>query len=255
MESVFSLQSKVAFITGGARRIGAVIVRMLHAQGMNVVFQYRESREEAMQLCDELNGVRPNSVYAIAADLLLTGGIPRLMEETVAVHGRLDAVVNSASAFYPTPLETLSETDWDVLMNINAKAPLFITKAAAPHLARQHETSGGGCVVNIADIYGVRPLAEHPIYCAAKAALIMLTKSLARELGPAVRVNAIAPGAILWPTQGMDDTRKERLLARTPLKRLGQPEDIARAALFLIRDACYSTGEVIVVDGGRGMIE
>nr|VFJ43970.1 MAG: pteridine reductase [Candidatus Kentron sp. FM]VFJ48088.1 MAG: pteridine reductase [Candidatus Kentron sp. FM]VFK06391.1 MAG: pteridine reductase [Candidatus Kentron sp. FM] len=251
----FPLRNKVAFITGGAQRIGAVIARTLHAQEMNIVFQYRTSRQAAARLCDELNQERPNSAHALPADLLRTEEIPTLMEEVAAVHGRLDAVVNNASVFYPTPLETLSENDWDILMDTNAKAPLFIAKAAAPYLAHQHGTPWGGCIVNIADIYGVRPLVEHPIYCATKAALIMLTKSLARELGPVIRVNAIAPGAILWPAQGIDDTRKKTLLARTPLQRIGQPEDIARTVLFLIRDATYSTGNVIVVDGGRTMIE
>nr|VFK64119.1 MAG: pteridine reductase [Candidatus Kentron sp. TUN] len=245
------LQGKVVFISGGARRIGAVIVRTLHAEGMNVVFQYRESQEAATQLCDELNQKRPDSIHAFQADLLHTGDIPSLLEKTVAVHGRLDAVVNNASGFYPTPLKTLSETDWDELMGTNVKAPLFIAKAAAPHLAATDTNPNGGCIVNIADIYGVRPLAEHPIYCAAKAALIMLTKSLARDLGPSIRVNAVAPGAILWPEQGMDDAAREALLARTPLKRLGDPADIARAVLFLIKDAVYSSGEMIVVDGGR----
>nr|VFJ50871.1 MAG: pteridine reductase [Candidatus Kentron sp. DK] len=262
MTDTYPLQGKVAFVTGGARRIGAVIVRMLHTQGMNVIFQYRESGEEATGLAQALNAERPDSVHIRKADLLKTGDIPRLVEWAVSVHGRLDAVINNASAFYPTPLETLSEADWEVLMNVNAKAPLFIAKAAAPFLARHAvapvggdaDDGRGGCIVNIADIYGMRPLSEHPIYCAAKAALIMLTKSLARELGPTVRVNAIAPGAILWPAQGMSDTRKEQLLARTPLKRLGSPEDIARAVLFLLRDATYSTGEVIAVDGGRGMV-
>lgn len=251
-------QNPTAFITGGARRIGAVIVRTLHTQGMNVVFQYRESGEEAGRLADELNEKRPGSVHALRADLLKTGEIPALVEEAVAIHGRLDAVVNNASLFYPTPLLTLSEADWTALMDINAKAPLFIAKAAAPSLALSFAGNGtapGGCIVNIADIYGTRPLAEHPIYCAAKAALIMLTKSLARELGPAVRVNAIAPGAILWPAQGMDEAREAALIARTPLGRMGQPEDIARAVLFLIRDAVYCTGHVIVADGGRGMVD
>lgn len=246
-----SLHNRVAFITGGARRIGAVIVRTLHAQGMNIVFQYRESGEEATQLCAALDGARPGSAHAIEADLLQTEAIPALMKKVVAVHGRLDAVINNASTFYPTPLATLSESDWEALMNVNAKAPLFIAKAAAPFLA---SAAHGGAIVNIADIHGMRPLAGHPIYCAAKAALIMLTKSLARELGPEIRVNAIAPGAILWPTQGMEDTQKETLLARTPLARPGQPEDIARAVLFLIRDAGYCTGEVMVVDGGRSVI-
>nr|VFJ73189.1 MAG: pteridine reductase [Candidatus Kentron sp. FW] len=249
-----SLRDKVVFVSGGARRIGAVIVRMLHAEGMNVVFQYLSSQEAASRLCDELNERRAGSVHAFRFDLLRTRDIPRLVEDMVAVHGRLDAVVNNASAFYPTPLETLSEENWEELMGTNVKAPLFIAKAAAPYLATGHDgDSSGGCIVSIADIYGVRPLAEHPIYCAAKAALIMLTKSLARELGPGIRVNAVAPGAILWPEQGIGSADKEALLARTPLKRLGEPADIARAVLFLIRDAVYSSGEMIVVDGGRSV--
>nr|VFK65467.1 MAG: pteridine reductase [Candidatus Kentron sp. TC] len=246
-----NMRGKVAFVSGGARRIGAMIIRALHAEGMNVVFQYRGSREAAMGLCDELNGRRADSIHAFRADLLRTEDIPPLMEKSVAVHGRLDAVVNNASVFYPTPLETLSEADWDALMGTNVKAPLFIAKAAAPYLAAWG--AGSGCIVNIADIYGARPLAEHPIYCASKAALIMLTKSLARDLGPNIRVNAVAPGAILWPEQGMEEADKEALLARTPLKRLGEPADIARAVLFLIRDAVYSSGEMIVVDGGRSV--
>nr|VFJ92266.1 MAG: pteridine reductase [Candidatus Kentron sp. LFY]VFK17948.1 MAG: pteridine reductase [Candidatus Kentron sp. LFY] len=245
------LRGKVAFVSGGARRIGAAIIRTLHAEGMNVVFQYRGSREAAMRLRDELDEKRSGSMHAFQADLLRTEDIPRLMGDVVDVHGRLDAVVNNASAFYATPLRTLSERDWDELMGINAKVPLFIAKAAAPYLVAGDRNPGEGCIVNIADIYGVRPLAEHPAYCAAKAALIMVTKSLARDLGPGVRVNAVAPGAILWPEQGMDNAAKEGLLARTPLKRLGDPRDIARAVLFLIRDAVYSSGEMVVVDGGR----
>nr|VFK79842.1 MAG: pteridine reductase [Candidatus Kentron sp. SD] len=245
------LRDKVVFVSGGARRIGAAIIRALHAEGMKVVFQYRGSREAAAGLCDELNGERAGSIRAFPSDLLRAGDIPDLMEQVAAAHGRIDAVVNNASVFYPTPLETLSEADWDELIGINAKAPLFIAKAAAPYLRIRNRGSGGGCIVNIADIYGTRPLGEHAIYCAAKAALIMLTKSLARELGPDIRVNAVAPGAILWPEQGLDDAAKEAMLARTPLKRAGDPSDIARAVLFLIRDGTYCSGEMIVVDGGR----
>jgi len=255
MQPIPPLQNKVAFVTGGARRIGATIVRILHAQGMNVVFQYRQSEEAATRLCHALNDKRTNSVHAVSANLLEFENIPRLVENVVAVHGRLDAVVNNASSFYPTPLATLSEADWDELMGTNAKAPLFIAKAAARHLTLRNAPPHGGCIVNITDIYGMRPLTEHPIYCAAKAALIMLTKSLAKELGPEIRVNGIAPGAILWPESGIDKQRKKALIVRTPLQRLGQPEDIARAVLFLIRDATYSSGEIIAVDGGRGMVE
>nr|VFK28380.1 MAG: pteridine reductase [Candidatus Kentron sp. MB] len=249
--SSLSLSGKVAFVTGGARRIGAVIVRTLHAQGMNVVFQYRGSSEAAAQLCDELARERADSIHVFPFDLLRTADIPRLMDHVAGVHGRLDAVVNNASLFYPTPLSALSEQNWDELMGTNVKAPLFIAKAAAPYLVAHETNREGGCIVNIADIHGVRPLPEHPIYCASKAALIMLTKSLAREMGPTVRVNAVAPGAILWPEQGLDEADKKAVLARTPLQRMGSPADIARAVLFLIRDAAYSSGEMIVVDGGR----
>lgn len=242
------IRDKVALVTGGAQRIGAVIVRMLHADGMRVAFQYRKSRAAAQRLRDELNAVRPDSAFLFQADLLRTERLPRLVEKVVAVSGRLDVLVNNASTFYPTPLAAVTEADWDDLTGTNLKAPLFLAKAAAPHLAACR-----GCIVNMVDIYAERPLKEHPVYCSAKAGLVMLTKSLARDLGPEVRVNAVAPGAILWPERGLDELTRQRIVSRTALKRQGAAEDVARAVLFLIRDAAYCTGQVIAVDGGRSL--
>jgi pteridine reductase len=240
------LSPKVTLVTGGARRIGAAIVRTLHGAGMNIALQYRNSREDAEQLQKELNTVRSDSVHLFQADLLHTRRIPTLISEIVSTCNRLDVVVNNASSFYPTPLGSVTEEAWADLMGTNLMAPFFIAQAAAPHLR-----AGGGCIVNLTDIYGRRPLKNHPVYCAAKAGLIMLTQSLARELGPEVRVNAVAPGAILWPEgEDLDEVAKQRILSRIVLRRIGDPEDIARAVLFLVRDATYCTGEMIVVDGG-----
>jgi len=241
---ILDLTHKVALVTGAARRIGAVIVRALHAEGMNLVVHYRSSHDAAAALRDELEGLRPDSVALVCADLLQ--GPETLVEAALQRWGRLDALVNNASTFYPTPLGTVTEAQWEQLLGSNLRAPFFLTQAAGPHLAAQH-----GCVVNIVDIHGDRPLKSYPVYSIAKAGLAMLTRSLARELGPEVRVNAVAPGAILWPQQGMDDAARRRIVDRTALKRQGSPEDISAAVLFLIRDAAYVTGQIITVDGGR----
>lgn len=241
-----TLQGKVALVTGGAQRIGAVVARTLHSEGMNIALAYHRSRGEAETLRDELNTQRPRSVHLFQCDLLVIKVLPRLVERVIATFGRLDALINNASTFYPTVIGSITEADWDELIGTNLKAPLFLTQAAAPHLA-----ACGGAVVNISDIHGVRPLKEHAVYCAAKAGLIMLTKSLARDLGPKVRVNSVAPGAILWPAQGLDELSKQRILSRTALRRQGAPEDVARATVFLLRDAVYTTGDVIYVDGGQ----
>jgi pteridine reductase len=241
-----TLQGKVALVTGGAQRIGAVVARALHREGMNIALTYRSSRTEAEALGEELNMQRPRSVRLFQCDLLVIKVLPRLVERVIATFGRLDALVNNASTFYPTFLGSITEADWDDLIGTNLKAPLFLTQAAAPHLAACR-----GAVVNISDIHGVRPLKQHAVYCAAKAGVIMLTKSLARDLGPEVRVNSVAPGAILWPEHGLDELSKQRILSRTALRRQGTPEDVARATLFLLRDAVYTTGDVIYVDGGQ----
>lgn len=243
------LEGKVALITGGAHRLGAAIARGFHAQGMRLVIHYLSSEARARALQQELHAARPDSVMLVRGDLNHSEKLLKnLVFETVESFGRLDVLVNNAARFYPTPVGEASEEQWNDIVGTNLKAPFFLSQAAAPHLRKT-----GGCILNIADIYGDRPLGKHPIYSIAKAGLIMLTKSLARELGPEVRVNAIAPGAILWPETGIDEMSKQRIVSRTPLKRSGDPEDIARTALFLVRDAGFVTGQVLGVDGGRGV--
>ncbi|MCP4042597.1 MAG: pteridine reductase [Gammaproteobacteria bacterium] len=237
---------KVVLITGAAQRIGAGVVRSLHKEGMKIALHYHRSGEAAAALGDELNQIRPGSVSLFQTNILITERLPRLVEKVIHTFGRLDVLISNASSFYPTPISSLSEPQWDELMGTNLKAPLFLAAAAAPHLKACR-----GSIINIADIHGIRPLKNHTIYSAAKAGLIMLTHSLARELGPEVRVNAIAPGAILWPEQELDEVTKQRVITRTPLKRQGTPEEIAKAIRFLILDADYMTGQVIPVDGGR----
>ncbi len=244
-----SLAGKVALITGGAQRIGASIARHLHAEGMNLVIHYRNSQDAAHLLQEELHKARPESVVLVRGNLLKNGVLTNLVFETTESFGRLDVLVNNASTFYSTPIGQTSEKEWDDLVGTNLKAPFFLSQAAASALI-EHE----GCIVNIADIYGDRPLKNHTIYSAAKAGLIMMTKSLARELGPKVRVNAIAPGVILWPEKQLDDMAKHRIISSTPLKRSGNPEDVARTALFLVRDADFITGQIMAVDGGRWVV-
>jgi pteridine reductase len=213
---------------------------------MNIVIHCRGSRDAAEVLAAELNSARPASAAVLQLDLSLTAELEQLVDDAIAFKGRLDALINNASSFYPTPVGQITEADWDDLMASNLKAPLFLSQAAAPHLAATR-----GCIVNMVDVHAFRPMRKHPLYCAAKAGLAMLTQSLARELGPEVRVNGIAPGAILWPAEAMNDATKASILERTALKRAGDPADIARAILFLVRDAGYITGHIIPVDGGR----
>lgn len=237
---------KVAFISGAARRIGASIARRLHADGYDLALHYRSSTVEMDALLAQLNDVRPGSVIALQADLSEFDRLPELIAKTVGQFGRLDALVNNASSFYPTPIGTATPAQWDELFASNARAPFFLAQAAAPHL----RASRGG-IVNLGDIHGETPLANHPIYCMAKAALLMLSKSLARDLAPEVRVNAIAPGAILWPEHDVDEAAQAEMLARTPLPRLGTQEEIAAAVSWLLGDASYVTGQTLHVDGGR----
>lgn len=241
-----SLAGKVALITGAARRIGAEVARTLHAEGATVVVHYKNSAGEAQALKAELNALRANSCVLLQADLLEVKQFPQLMSALVEQTGRLDILVNNASSFYPTPLGTLQEQQWDDLMGTNLKAPLFLSQTAAAPLQKNQ-----GVIINLTDVHGIRPLSEFSVYCAAKAGLIMLTQVLARELGPTIRVNGIAPGAILWPEQPMAEDKRAELLAKTALERMGSPEDIAQTVLFLVRDAPYVTGQVIAVDGGR----
>ncbi len=237
---------KVALITGAARRIGAAVARTLHGQGLDLVLHYRSSRTEADILRAELEAVREGSILLLQADLKDCGAFDPLIAEVGDFRGRLDVLVNNASDFYPTPFATSGEAEWEDLMGSNLKGPYFLTKAAAPLLR-----TAGGCVVNLVDIYAERPLKNYPIYSIAKAGNAMMVKALARELAPEVRVNGIAPGVILWPEQEPPDRTRREILARTALRRTGSPDDIARAILFLIRDADYVTGQIIAVDGGR----
>lgn len=241
-------QGKVALVTGGARRIGAEICRCLHADGFDIAVHYRASAADADALVNELDARRANSARAFALDLMDTPRLAGLVDACVAHFGRLDVLVNNASTFYATPLGDVEEKDWDDLVGVNLKAPLFLSKAAAAQLA-----ANGGCIVNITDIHAERPMENHSVYGAAKAGLVMLTRSLAVELGPAVRVNAVAPGAILWPERSGDEHERQDIIARTALGRIGAPRDVARAVLFLVRDAAYTTGEILAVDGGRSL--
>lgn len=237
----------VALVTGGARRVGAEIVRALHAAGARVAIHHRRSSSEAQALAAELNALRPDSAAAFAADLCDAGALFALVEAVVARFGRLDALVNNASTFHPTPLAAIDETAWSDIVGSNLKGPLFLSQAAAPHLA-----AAGGCIVNITDIHADRPLKGYPLYCAAKAGLNGLTRALALELAPTVRVNAVAPGAVDWPEDdSFPPDEQAAIIARTLLKRAGTPDDIARAVKFLVFDSPYVTGQVINVDGGR----
>jgi pteridine reductase len=242
------LKGKVALVTGSARRIGAVTVQTLHEAGATVVVHYRSSADDAKRLSAKLNAIRPDSCFLQQADLNDVKALPTMIDSIIKQTGRLDILVNNASSFFPTPIGEITEDHWDNLMGSNLKAPLFLSQAAAPHLIKNN-----GCIVNMIDVHGFRPLKNHPVYSAAKAGLLMLTQSLARELGPNVRVNGVAPGAILWPENETPEMAAEHqaLLEKTCLKREGNPEDIAKAILFLVKDADYITGHVIPVDGGR----
>ena len=242
----------VVLITGAARRVGAEIARTLHAAGACTMLHYRASAGEAAQLAADLNALRPGAAASAQADLRDVAALARLVAETVARFGRLDALVNNASSFFATPVGGITETAWDDLMGSNLKGPLFLSQAAAPHLAAS-SLAGGGAIVNITDVHAERPLQGYPLYCAAKAGLLGLTRALAVELGPRVRVNAVAPGAIEWPAGEADFPAAERaaIVRHTLLKRIGAPADIARSVKFLILDAPYITGQVINVDGGR----
>ena len=236
----------VVLITGSARRIGAVIARTLHAAGYDLALHCRNSRAELDALAAELEAARPGSTLLLQADLAEFDRLPELLAQTVGRFGRLDALVNNASGFEPTPLGSTTPAQWDALFASNARAPFFLVQAAAPHLQ-----ASGGSIVNLVDIYAERPLREHTVYCMAKAALLMMTKSLALELGPEVRVNAVSPGAILWPEDDGNDAAKDAMLARTPLGRTGTPDEVAEAVRWLLQDATYSTGQVLHLDGGR----
>lgn len=243
------MQGKVVLITGGAKRVGAAICRRLHGSGANLMLHYRASGGEARLLQAELNHARPNSVALIQADLLDTGKLPSLVDQTVHTFGRLDYLINNASSFFPTPVGEIGIDNWNDLIGTNLQAPLFLAQAAAPSLRK-----AGGAIVNIADIHADRPLKSYVVYSIAKAGLIGLTRSLARELAPEVRVNAVAPGPVLWPDdESFDELSRQRIISHTPLKREGTPEDIAGAVHYLLVDASYVTGQTLNVDGGRNI--
>ena len=237
----------IALVTGGARRIGAAIVRALHARGCRVVIHYRDSEREALALAAELNADRPDSAACLRADLSDPAAVRRLASEARQCFGGLDLLINNASSFYPTPLAEATDQDWDALIHSNLRAPFLLSQALADDLAR----SGRGAILNLVDVYADKPLADHPLYCMAKAGLVMMTKSLARDLGPAVRVNGVAPGPILWPEQGGAD--QDAVLKASALKRAGDPQDIAGAVTWLALDAPYVTGQILAVDGGRSL--
>lgn len=242
--------NKVALITGGAKRVGAAITRILHAQGANVMIHYHTSAAAAAALCEALNAIRPNSASMIQANLLDTDGLPQLVQRTIATFGGLDILVNNASTYYATPMGHIEGAHWDDLMGSNLKAPLFLSQAAAPALIASQ-----GCIVNITDMHIERPKKNYILYSAAKAGLVTLTKSLAQELGPQVRVNAVAPGPVLWPDNNaeFDETYRALVIKQTLLKRTGDPLDIAKAVKFLVFDAPFITGHVLAVDGGRNL--
>ena len=243
-----NLDGKVVLVTGAARRIGAAIVTRLHENGARVAIHYRGSADAADALAQRLNTVRPQSAATFQADLLDTECLAPLVDDVVAWGGRLDGLVNNASTFYPTPVGTITEDHWTDLMGSNLKAPLFLSQAAVPHLRRYQ-----GAIFNLVDIHAQRPLRNHPVYGPAKAGLAMLTRALAKDLAPDIRVNGVSPGAILWPEEGMSDSAQQTILRQVPLERPGDPADIAGCVLYLLRDATYVTGQIIAVDGGRSI--
>jgi pteridine reductase len=238
----------VVMITGAARRVGSVIARRLHASGYDVALHCRHSRIELDALIAELETQRRGSTLALQADLADVENLPALIDAVIARFGRLDGLINNASSFYPTAIGATTPAQWDELFASNARAPFFLAQAAAPHLK-----SVQGNIVNLVDIYAERPLPGHTVYCMAKAALAMLTFSLAKELGPDVRVNGVAPGAVMWPELGKEYADREELVKRSALKRAGSPDDVAGAVLYLLRDAGFVTGQILRVDGGRSL--
>jgi pteridine reductase len=244
----FRMRDQVVLITGAARRVGAELARAFHAAGANILIHYRSASADALALARELNQQRPRSAATYGVDLLRPEAPEAVVAAALAELGRVDVLINNASSFYPTPVGEITLAQWDDLMGSNLKAPLFLAQAAAPALRAR-----GGLIINMIDIHGFRPLKAHPLYSSAKAGLAMLTRALARELGPEIRVNGIAPGPVLWPENGMDADLKCEIIEKTALKRHGTPQDVARTALFLATDAPYITGQIISVDGGRSI--
>jgi pteridine reductase len=242
-----ALAGKAALVTGAARRVGAELARALHGAGASVVLHYRKSADEAAALARACNAARPRSAVTLQADLLDMEAIPALAAAATAAFGRLDILVNNASSFFPTPFGKIEERHWDDLIGTNLRAPLFLSQSAAPALV-----AARGLIVNLVDIHALRPLKDYATYSIAKAGLVALTRSLARELAPEVRVNAVAPGPVLWP-DALDPQLQQEIIAHTLLKRPGSPLDVARAVLFFAQDAPYITGQILAVDGGRSL--
>jgi pteridine reductase len=244
------MQDRAVLVTGAARRIGAVVARRLHRAGARVVLHYHRSRAEAESLCGELNAARAGSCAVVQGDLLDVPSLARVVDAAGEAFGRLDGLVNNASSFYATPFGAIGEREWKDLMGTNLRAPLFLAQAAAERLRQAH-----GAIVNVVDIHAERPLKDFTVYSVAKAGLAGLTRALAVELAPHVRVNGVSPGAILWPDEGrhFDAAERDRITAGTPLGRIGNPEDIAGAVKYLLFDAPFVTGQVLAVDGGRGL--
>ena len=249
MNPAAQLSGKTVLVTGAARRIGAAIAQAMHAAGANVVIHHRGSADAAATLARDLNQRQRRAPRStLHADLADLGSIASVVEQTVARFGRLDVLVNNASSFYPTPVGEITPRQWDDLIGSNLRAPLFLSQAAAPELKRNQ-----GLILNLIDIHALRPLRRHTVYSVAKAGLATLTRSLARELAPEVRVNGIAPGPVLWPEADLEPELKQEIMERTALKRMGTPDDVARAAVFFAQDAPYVTGQILAVDGGRSV--
>ena len=240
------MKAPVALVTGSARRIGAQIVRTLHHHGMRVIIHYRGSQQEAESLAAVLNQTRPNSAALLQADLDQPAAVRQLASDALACFGQLDLLVNNASSFYPTPIDQADDADWDKLIHSNLRAPFILSQQLTPALRQQH-----GCIINIVDVYAEKPLQTHTLYCMAKAGLAMMTKSLARELGPEIRVNGVSPGPILWPEAGQ--MNQQAIQDATALKRSGEPDDIANTVYWLATAAPFITGQMLAVDGGRSL--
>lgn len=244
------MTEKVALITGAARRIGAELARYLHKKSMKIALHYHHSLEAAQQLCDEFNQLRPDSAYLVAGDLSEFSVLDTIVKQSVEYFGRLDVLINNASCFYPTSINAVTEADWDDLMNTNLKAPFFLSQVAIPHLKKTR-----GCIINITDTHSLKPHKDYTPYGVSKAGLTMLTYALAKELAPEIRVNAVAPGVILWPEgkAQLDKTLQQKILQKIPLQKEGTPLEIAKAVWYLIHEAEYTTGQVLAVDGGRSI--
>jgi len=244
-----SHETRTTLITGGAKRIGRQMAITLHQAGHNIVVHYRSSAGAASELVKQLNDTRQDSAIALQGELLDTDSIPNLVAQAAEAFDGLNVLINNASTFYPTPIELLQDEFWNDLVGSNLKAPAYMAKACVPYIRENN-----GSIINIVDIHARKPMANHPIYCSAKAGLEMLTMSLARDLAPNIRVNGVSPGAILWPENDSGMAEQQEVLEKIPMGRMGQPEDVANLVRFLVDEAEYITGQIIAVDGGRSVV-